>query len=71
MNGGWGGKEMGSIHSEREGRCWKQQWMWGTAQAELLSPGIEGRSEGQRGDLFPCLQAEGKVANSDSTGWGV
>lgn len=60
MNGGWGGKEMGSIHSERKADA-ETVVDVGTAQAELLSLGTRGRSEAT-GDLFPCLQAEGKVA---------
>lgn len=35
--------------------------MWNTAQAELLSPRIQGKSEGMVSDVFLCLPVEGKV----------
>lgn len=38
----------------------KQQWMRGTAQAEPLSPGIEGRSEGQWVIYFPACRQKAK-----------
>lgn len=57
MNGGWGRREMGSIHGREAGA---ERAM--DAQAELLGPRTQGEAEGTARDVPLGLPAEGKLA---------
>lgn len=44
--------------------------MWNAAQAELLSPRIQGKAEGTVSDVLLCLPVEGKVTTQALKGVG-